>query len=143
MISWSDEDPNSSSSVPISSSELKSTYSGPIDSQTAPEQPRIPWNVLVLDEPKDSEDNELDEFFRFLVWNDVTGEEEEEEQKQNVTEDELESSISVFGPFAVFDNFDEYLPQACDRIVRFSLSAQEAKYGFLLQANTDFFPKRS
>jgi len=46
----------------------------------------------------------LDEFFRFMVWNDLS--EGAEEQKQSFTDEELESSISPSDLLAVFDDFD-------------------------------------
>jgi hypothetical protein len=39
--------------------------------------------------------DELYEFFRFKLWNDLS---EEEEQKQNLTDEELESSILLRPP---------------------------------------------
>lgn len=63
-------------------------------------------NVLFQDDSSDSADvaDELNEFFRFMVWNDLS--EEEEEQKQSFTENEWESSISDSDLFTVFDDLD-------------------------------------
>ena len=57
-------------------------------------------NTLFQDDSNDSEDLS-DEFSRFLVLNDLN---EEEEQKRNLTQDELESSISASDLLAVFDD---------------------------------------
>jgi len=55
------------------------TYLG----KTAPENPPVPLNSLVLEDSVSSDSNEdlaeeLDEFFLFMIWNDLSGEEEEE-----------------------------------------------------------------
>ena len=60
-------------------------------------------NTLFQDDSNDSEDLS-DEFSRFLVLNDLN---EEEEQKRNLTQDELESSISASDLLAVFDDYDD------------------------------------
>jgi hypothetical protein len=112
--------------------------------KTAPENPPVPWNS------EDSTDTDLaEESFRFMIWNDLSGEEEEEES--SFIEDEVrEGSISATDLSAEFDDFDdiitddsddeEYLPRASDNRVRFSLSAQEAK--FSLQARPRTFRRR-
>jgi hypothetical protein len=108
-------------------------------SKTAPEKPPIPLNSLFHEDSTDSDEDlaeELDEFFRFMIRNDLSG--EEEEAKSSFIEDEeLEGSISATDFFAEFDGFDTitdddsaYLPQASDNRVRFLPSAQGAKYSF-------------
>ena len=42
---------------------------------------------------------ELDEFFRFMIWNDLSGEEEEEDSSF-IEDEELEGSISATDLFA-------------------------------------------
>jgi len=85
---------------------------------------------------------ELDEFFRFMIWNDPSGEEEEEDSTF-IEDEEREGSVSATDLFAEIEDFDDiitgdsndgYLPQVSDNRVRFSLFAQEARYGFSLQA---------
>ena len=65
-------------------------------SKTAPENPPIPLNSLFHEDSTDSDKDlaeELEEFFRFMIWNYISG--EEEEAKSSFTEDEeLEGSIS-------------------------------------------------
>jgi hypothetical protein len=70
----------------------------------------------------------LDEFFRFVISNDLSGEEEEE--KSSFIEDEELIRIIITDD----SDDDEFLPQASDNRVRFSPSNQEARYGFSLQA---------
>ena len=102
----------------------------------------------------DSDENlaeELDEFFRFMIWNDLSGEEEEEDSSF-IEDEERECSISSKDLFAEIDDFDDiitdhsddcdddgYLPQVSDNRVRFSPFAQEARYGFSLQARLKTF----
>jgi hypothetical protein len=71
-----------------------------------------------------------------MIWNDLSGEEEEEDS--SFIEDK--GSISATDLFADIDDFDDiisddrYQPQASDNRVRFPPFAQEARYGFPLQA---------
>ena len=58
------------------------TYLG----KTAPENPLIPLNSLLPEDSTEDLAEELDEFFRFMIWNDWSGEEEEE--KSSFIEDE-------------------------------------------------------
>jgi len=55
----------------------------------------------------------------------------------------LMRNSKVLSLLAIVDDFDDgyygYLPQASDTRVRFSLSAQETKYGFSLQARPNSF----
>ena len=66
-----------------------------------------------------------------MISNDLSGEEEEE--KSSFIEDEELIRIIITDDSDDSDD-DEYLPQASDNRVRFSPSAQEARYGFSLQA---------
>jgi len=59
---------------------LLGTYLG----KTAPENPPVSLNSLFLEDsvstdPDDDLAEELDEFFRFMIWNDLSGEEEQED----------------------------------------------------------------
>jgi hypothetical protein len=116
--------------------------------KTAPENPPVSLNSLF---PEDSVSEELDEFFRFMIWNDLSGEEEEEDSSF-IEDEERECSISAKDLFAEIDDFDDiitdhsddcdddgYLPQVSDNRVRFSPFAQEARYGFSLQARLKTF----
>jgi hypothetical protein len=46
----------------------------------APENPPVPLNARILDDSNDSEDLAADEFFRFMIWNDLSEEEADEKQ---------------------------------------------------------------
>jgi len=105
--------------------------------KTAPENPPIPLNSLFPEDSisTDSDEEDLDEFFRFMIWNDKSDKEEEEESSF-FEDEEREGSISATDLFAENDDFDDivtddsdddgYLPQVSDYRVRFSPSAQEA-----------------
>jgi hypothetical protein len=80
---------------------------------------------------------ELDEFFCFMIWNYLSGEEEEEEDLSFIEDEEREGSTSATDLFAEIDGFDDiltddsddgYLPQVSDNRVRFPHFAQEATY---------------
>jgi len=81
--------------------------------KTAPENPPIPLNSLF---PEDSvstnsdEDlaEELDEFFRFMIWNELSGEEKEEDSSF-IENEEREGSISATDLFAEFDDFADVI----------------------------------
>ena len=64
---------------------------------TATENPPVPLNSLFLEDSVSTEDlaEELDEFFRFMIWNDLSGEEEEEEDSSFIEDEEREGSISA------------------------------------------------
>jgi len=74
--------------------------------KTAHENPPIALNSLFSEESTDSDEDlseELDEFFRPMIWNDWPGEEEDE--KSSFTEDkELEGSLSATDLFVEFDD---------------------------------------
>jgi len=86
---------------------LLGTYIG----KTAPENPPISLNSLFPEDSvsTDSDEDvagELDEFFRFMIVNDLSGEEEEEDS--SFMEDEKrEGSISATDLFAEIDVFDD------------------------------------
>jgi hypothetical protein len=79
--------------------------------KTAPENPPIPLNSLFPLDSTDSDEDfakELDEFFRFMIWNDLSR--EQEEQESCFTEDEaMESSISATDTFAECDDVDDII----------------------------------
>jgi len=126
---------------------LLGTYLG----KTAPENPPVSLNSLFPEDSvsTDSDEDlaeELDELFRFMIWNDLSGEEEEEDSSF-IEDEEREGFISATDLFAEIDDFDDiitddsddhdddgYLPQVSDNRVRFSPFAQEARYGFSFQA---------
>jgi len=132
---------------------LLGTYLG----KTAPENPPVSLNSLFLEDsvstdPDDDLAEELDEFFRFMIWNDLSGEEEQEDSSF-IEDEEREGSISATDLFAEIDDFDDmitddsddydddgYLPQVSDNRVRFSPFAQEA-VRFFLASPTKNFPK--
>jgi len=131
---------------------LLGTYLG----KTAPENPPVPLNSLFPEDSvsTDSDEDlaeELQEFFRFMIWNDLW-EEEEEEDSSFMADEELEGSISATDLFAEPDDFDDiitddsdddgYLPRVCDNWVRFAPFAQEARYGFSLQGRPKNFRRR-
>ena len=74
---------------------LLGTYLG----KTAPENPPVSLNSLFPEDSvsTDSDEDlaeELDEFFRFMIWNDLSGEEEEEDSSF-IEDEEREGSISA------------------------------------------------
>jgi hypothetical protein len=119
--------------------------------KTAPENPPVPLNSLFPEDSvsTDSDEDlaeELDEFFRSMIWNDLSGEEEEEDSSF-IEDGEREGSISATDIFAEIDDSDDsddygYLPQVHDNRVRFPLFAQEARYGFSLQARPKTLRRR-
>jgi hypothetical protein len=128
------------------------TYLG----KTSPENPPVSMNPLFPEDSvsTDSDEDLAEEFFRFMIWNDLSGEEEEEDSSF-IEDEELEGSISATDLFAEIDDFDDiitddfddydddgYLPQVSDNRVRFSPFSQEARYGFSLQARPKTFPRR-
>jgi len=61
------------------------TYLG----KTAPENPPIPLNSLFPDDSTSTDSDEdlaeeLEEFFRFMIWNDLSGKEEKRKKKSQV-----------------------------------------------------------
>ena len=76
------------------------------------------------DDSADSEDlaNELDEFFRFIIWNDLS---EEEDKNQVLLKMRSWEALSALDDFDDDSGDDGYLPQASDNRERFSPSAQE------------------
>ena len=79
----------------------------------------------------------MDEFFRFLIWNELSGGEEEEDSSF-IEDEEREGSISATDLFAEIDDFDDiitddsdyfdddgHLPQVSHDRVRFSLSLKK------------------
>jgi len=52
--------------------------------------------------------DELDEFFRFMIWNDLSGEEEEEDSSF-IEDEEREGSIFATDLFAEIDDFDDII----------------------------------
>ena len=126
------------------------TYLG----KTAPENPLVSLNSLFPEDwvSTDSDEDLAEEFFRFLIWNDLSGEEEQEDSSF-IEDEEREGSISATDLFAEIDDFDDmitddsddydddgYLPQVSDNRVRFSPFAQEA-VRFFLASPTKNFPK--
>jgi hypothetical protein len=81
--------------------------------KTAPENPPIPLNSLFPEDSVSTDSDkdlaeELDEFFHFMIWNDLSREEEEEDS--SVIEDEdFEGSISAADLFAEIDDFDDII----------------------------------
>jgi len=64
------------------------TYLG----KTAPDIPPVPWNSLFPEDSTSTDSDEdlaeeLDEFFRFKIWNDLSEEEEEEDSSFFETEE--------------------------------------------------------
>jgi hypothetical protein len=83
-----------------------------------------------------------------MIWNDLSGEEEEEDSSF-IEHEEREGSISATDLFAENDDFhdiitddDGYQPQVSDNRVRFPPFAQEARYGFSLQARQKTLRRR-
>jgi len=71
------------------------TYLG----KTAPENPPVPLNSLFPEDSASTDSDEdlaeeLDEFFRFMIWNDLSGEEEEEDSSF-IEDEEREGSVSA------------------------------------------------
>ena len=74
-----------------------------------------------------------------MIWNDISGREEEEDASF-IEDEEREGSVSATDLFAENDGFDDiitddydddgYQPQVSDNRVRFSPFAQEMMYGF-------------
>jgi len=112
---------------------LLGTYLG----KSAPENTPVSLNSLFPEDSvsTDSDEDlaeELDEFFRFMIWNDLSGEEEEKDSSF-IEDEELQGSVSATDLFAEIDDFDDiitddsddydddgYLPQVSDDRVRFS-----------------------
>jgi len=90
------------------------TYLG----KTAPENPPIQLNSFLSDDSASTDSDEdlakqLDEFSCFMILNDLSGEEKEEES--SVIEDEdREGSISATDLFAEIDNFDDTITDDSD-----------------------------
>ena len=66
--------------------------------KTAPENPHVPLNSLFPEDSASTDSDEdlakeLDEFFRFMIWNDLSG--EEEEDSSFIEDEEREGSISA------------------------------------------------
>jgi hypothetical protein len=89
-----------------------------------------------------------------MIWNDLSGQEEEGDSSF-VQDEQRKGSISATDLFAEIDDFDEiitedsddcvddgYLPQVSDTRARFPPFAQEARYGFSLQARPKTFRRR-
>ena len=80
----------------MENSKLEISLLGSCWGKTAPENPPIPLNSLSSEDSTDSDKDlaeELHEFFRSMIWDDFSGEEEEE--KSSFTEDEeLEGSLT-------------------------------------------------
>ena len=76
--------------------------------KTAPENPPIPLNSLFPEDSVYTDSNEdlAEEFFRCMIWSDLSGEEEEEESSF-IEDEEREGSISAADLFAEFDDFDD------------------------------------
>jgi hypothetical protein len=84
-----------------------------------------------------------------MIWNYVSGEEEEEDSSF-IEDEEREGSISATDLFAEIDDFDEiitddsdddgYLPQVFDNRVRFSFRSR-SEVRFFLASPTKNFPK--
>ena len=97
---------------------------------------------------------ELDEFFRFMIWIDLSGELSGEDSSF-IEHEEREGSISATDLFAEIDDFDDiitddsddpddagYLPQVFDNRVRFSFSFRSrSEVQFFLASQTKNFPK--
>jgi hypothetical protein len=68
---------------------------------TATENPPVPLNSLFLEDSVSTEDlaEEFDEFFRFMIWNDLPGEEEEEDSSF-IEDEEFEGFVSATDRFA-------------------------------------------
>ena len=100
------------------------TYLG----KTAPKIPPAPLNSLFPENSASVDSNEdlaqeLDGFFRFMIWNDQSREEKVE--VSSFTEDE--GSISATDLFVEIDDFDDidgYLPRVSDKRVSFPPFAQ-------------------
>ena len=87
--------------------QLLGTYLG----KTAPENTPVSLNSLFPEDSvsTDSDEDlaeELDEFFRFMIWNDLSGEEEEKDSS-SIEDEELQGSVSATDLFAEIDDFDE------------------------------------
>jgi hypothetical protein len=103
---------------------LSGTYLG----KTAPENPPVPLNSLFPGDSvsTDSDEDlaeELDEFFPFMIWNDLSGEEEEEDSSF-IEDEEREGSTEIDDFDDVItddsDDYDDdgYLPQVSDNRVK-------------------------
>jgi hypothetical protein len=127
--------------------------------KTASENPPVQLNSLYPEDSVSTDsdedlDEELDKFFRFMIWNDLSGE-EEEEYSSFIQDEEREGSISATDLFAEIADFDDiitddsddseddgYLPQVSDTRVRFPPFAEEARYAFSLQARPKILRRR-
>ena len=125
-------------------------------SKTAPENPPVSLNSLFPEDSASTDSDEdlaeeLDEFLRVMIWNDLSGEGEEEDSSF-IEDEEREGSISATDLFAEIDDFDDvitddsddfdddvYLPQVSDNRLRFLPFAQEASYCFSSQARPKTF----
>jgi hypothetical protein len=101
-------------------SRILGTYLG----KTAPENPPIPLNSLFPEDSASTDSDEdlaeeLDEFFRFMIWNDLSGGEEEATDLFA----ELDDFDDIITDDADDSDDDGYLPQSSDDRVRFSPSA--------------------
>jgi len=93
------------------------TYLG----KTAPENPPVSLNSLFPEDSvsTDSDEDlaeELDEFFRFMIWNDLSGEEEEEDSSF-IEDEEREGSVSATDLFAEIDDFDDIMGTMNQRLL--------------------------
>ena len=116
------------------------TYLG----KNSPDNPPFPLNSLFPEDSvsTDSDEDlaeELDEFFRFMICNDLSGEEEEEDSSF-IEDEEREDSISATEPSAEIDDFDDMTLVMTD--IRFPPFAQEARYDFSLQARPKTIRRR-
>jgi len=85
---------------------------------TAPENPPVSLNSLFPEDSvsTDSDEDlaeETDEFFRFMIWNDLSGEEEEEDSSF-IEDEEFEGSVSATDLFAESDDFDDIITDDSD-----------------------------
>jgi len=128
---------------------------GHLFGQTAPQNPLVSLNALVLEDSACTDYDEdlaegLDKFFGFMIWNDLSGEEgkedssfiEDEEREGSVSATEVFAEINDFEDIIIDDSDDGYLPQVSDNRVMFPRFAQEARYGFSLQARPKRFRRR-
>jgi hypothetical protein len=116
---------------------LLGTYLG----KTAHENPPVPLNPLFPEDSASTNSDEdlaaeLDEFLRFMIWNDVSGKEEEE--NSSFIEDEEREGYDIITDDSDDYDDDGYLPQVSDKRVRFSPFPQEARYGFPCKADKNF-----
>jgi len=127
--------------------------------KSAPENPPVPLSSLFPEDcaSTDSDEDlaeELDEFFRFMIWNDLS-----ENRKKKIQV--LLKMKSVKALFLLRNSLlklmilmtsslmilmtlmmTDILPQVSDNRVRFSPFAQEARYGFSLQDKPKTFRRR-